>query len=276
MARRFRLLGVAGPVRMALSALDIALWDAFAISLELPLATVLGAAPRPIPAYDSRGLGRMAPERLAAEAEALLAKGLKAMKLRLGYPTLAEDLAALSAVRTRIPAGISIMVDYNQALTPTEAILRGRALQAEGIVWLEEPIRHDDHRGNAAIAQALDVPLQIGENFNGPEAMLQALAAGACDYVMPDVARIGGVTGWMQAAAIAAAYEVEMSSHLMPEISLHLLAASSRGHWLEYVDWADAILEQPLELVDGHAIPPDRPGLGMVWDERKLGLLETL
>ena len=102
------------------------------------------------------------------------------------------------------------------------------------------------------------------------------LAAGACDYVMPDVARIGGVTGWMQAAGIAAAYGIEMSSHLMPEISVHLLAASSRAHWLEYVDWADAILEQPLELVDGHAVPPDRPGLGMVWDERKLSLLEAL
>lgn len=276
LARRFRLLGVAGPVRMALSLLDMALWDALAVSLGLPLVRLLGGAPRPIPAYDSRGLGRMGPDRLAAEAEELHAMGLGAMKLRLGYATLAEDLAALHAVRARVPAHTLIMVDYNQALTPAEAMLRGRALQHEGIAWLEEPIRHDDYRGNAAIAAALQVPLQIGENFNGPEAMLRALAARACDYVMPDVARIGGVTGWMQAAGIAAAHDVEMSSHLMPEISLHLLAASFRGHWLEYVDWADAILEQPLELEDGHAVPPDRPGTGMVWDERKLGRLETL
>ncbi len=276
LARRFRLLGVAGPVRMALSLLDMALWDALAISLGLPLVRLLGGAPRPIPAYDSRGLGRMGPDRLAAEAEELHAMGLGAMKLRLGYATLAEDLAALHAVRARVPAHTLIMVDYNQALTPAEAMLRGRALQHEGIAWLEEPIRHDDYRGNAAIAAALQVPLQIGENFNGPEAMLRALAARACDYVMPDVARIGGVTGWMQAAGIAAAHGVEMSSHLMPEISLHLLAASARGHWLEYVDWADALLEQPLELVDGHAVPPDRPGAGMVWDEHKLAHLEAL
>lgn len=276
LGRRYRLLGVDGTVRMALAALDIALWDAFAVSLGLPLATVLGASPRPLPAYDSRGLGRMAPERLAAEAEALLASGLKAVKLRVGYSTLAEDLAALRAVQGRVPAGTAIMVDYNQALTATEAILRGRALQQEGIVWLEEPIRHDDHRGNAAIARALDVPLQLGENFNGPEAMAQALALGACDYVMPDVARIGGVTGWMRAAGLAAAHGIEMSSHLMPEISVHLLAATSRAHWLEYVDWADAILEQPLELSDGNAVTPDRPGLGMVWDEARIKRLEAL
>ena len=276
LGRRYRLLGVDGTVRMALAALDIALWDAFAVSLGLPLATVLGAAPRPLPAYDSRGLGRMAPERLAAEAEALLASGLKAVKLRVGYSTLAEDLAALRAVQGRVPAGTAIMVDYNQALTATEAISRGRALQQEGIVWLEEPIRHDDHRGNAAIARALDVPLQLGENFNGPEGMAQALASGACDYVMPDVARIGGVTGWMRAAGLAAAHGVEMSSHLMPEISVHLLAATSRAHWLEYVDWADAILEQPLELSDGNAVTPDRPGLGMVWDEARIKRLEAL
>lgn len=276
LSRRFALLGVTGTVRMALSALDIALWDALAVSLGRPLATLLGAAPRPIRAYDSRGLGLMATDRLAEEAEALIAGGLGAIKLRLGYPTLAEDLAALATVRRCLPDDIGIMVDYNQALTPAEAMLRGRALQGEGILWLEEPIRHDDYRGNAAIARALDVPLQIGENFNGPEAMMQALAAEACDYVMPDVSRIGGVSGWMHAAGIAAACGVEMSSHLMPEISAQLLSASPTAHWLEYVDWADAILEDPLRIVDGAVVTPDRPGLGIAWDAQKLGRLEAI
>ena len=276
LSRRLDLLGVTGPVRMALSALDIALWDALAISLGQPLATLLGAAPRPIPAYDSRGLGLMTPERLGDEAEALLAKGLKALKLRLGHPTLAEDMAALDAVRRRTPGGIQIMTDYNQALTPAEAAIRGRALQSEGIAWLEEPIRHDDYRGHAALARVLDVPVQIGENFNGPEAMMEALASEACDYVMPDVARIGGVSGWMRAAGIAAARRIEMSSHLMPEISVHLLSATPTAHWVEYVDWADAILEQPLEIASGAAITPNRPGLGISWDETRLKSLEHL
>ena len=168
------------------------------------------------------------------------------------------------------------MVDYNQALTTTEAIRRGLALQAEGIVWLEEPIRHDDYRGNAEIARTLDVPLQIGENFNGPEAMAEALAAGACDYVMPDVGRIGGVTGWMQAAGLAAARGVEMSSHLVPEVSVHLLAATPTAHWLEYVDWADAILEEPMRVIDGAVTASPRPGLGLAWDEAKLRRLSAL
>jgi mandelate racemase len=276
LSRRFALLGVTGVVRMALSAIDMALWDALAISCGKSLATVLGAEPRPIPAYDSRGLGLMSREKLADEAEALLAKGLKAVKLRLGYPAFADDLAAVRSVRGRIPDDVLVMVDYNQALTAAEAILRGRALQGEGIAWLEEPIRHDDYRGNAAIAQALEVPLQIGENFNGPEAMMQALAADACDYVMPDATRIGGVTGWMQAAGIAAAHGVEMSSHLMPEISAHLLAATPTAHWLEYVDWADEVLEEPLQIVNGAVVCASRPGVGIAFNEDKLKRLEAL
>src|SRR5215471_1186558 len=276
LSRRFTLLGVVGPVRMALSALDIAIWDAAAVAAARPLAELLGAERRPIPAYDSRGLGLIGPEKLADEAATLLASGLKAVKLRLGYSTLAEDLAALRAVRGRVPSGVLVMVDYNQALTTAEAIRRGRALQKEEIVWLEEPIRHDDYRGNAEIARSLQVPVQIGENFNGPEAMVDALAARACGYVMPDVMRIGGVTGWIQAAGVAAASGLEMSSHLIPEVSAHLLAATPTAHWLEYVDWADAVLEEPAKLADGAIAPPDRPGLGLAWSEEKIGRLETL
>ena len=276
LVHRFALLGVTGTVRMAISALDIALWDAAAVAAGLPLAELLGAARRPIRAYESRGLGLMPPEKLADEAGALIGKGLGAIKLRLGYATLAEDLAALHALRKRIPREILVMVDYNQALTTAEAIHRGLALQGEGIAWLEEPIRHDDYRGNAEVARTLDVPLQIGENFNGPEAMAEAFAADACDYVMPDVGRIGGVTGWMHAAGMAAARGVEVSSHLMPEVSVHLLAATPTAHWLEYVDWADAILEEPLQVIDGAITAPDRPGLGLVWDEAKLRRLALL
>jgi mandelate racemase len=274
--RRFALLGVTGTVRMALSAIDMALWDALAQTLEQPLCVVLGGAPQALPAYDSRGLGLIAPERLAEEAEQLMAGGLKALKLRLGYPTLAEDMTALEAVRGRVGSHVQIMVDYNQALTPAEAHARGRALDDHGLVWIEEPIRHDDYECYALIARDLRTPVQIGENFNGPEAMLQALSARACDFVMPDVARIGGVTGWMRATGIAAAASLAISSHLMPEISAHLLSATPRAHWLEYVDWADAILQEPMRLVDGAAITSDRPGTGIVWDEKRLQRLETL
>jgi mandelate racemase len=263
--RRFALIGVTGLVRMALSALDMALWDALAVAAGQPLATLLGAGPRPIRAYNSCGLGLMTPGAAAYEAEALLAGGFKAVKLRLGYPTLAEDLAVTRAVRRRLAADIAVMVDYNQALTVAQALDRGRALESEGVYWIEEPIRHDNIAGCATLVRELALPIQIGENFDGPKAVAQALEAGAADFVMPDAARIGGVTGWQQAAGVAAAHDVEMSSHLMPELSAHLLAATPTAHWLEYVDWANAILAEPLAVLGGHVTASTKPGAGLAW-----------
>jgi len=192
------------------------------------------------------------------------------VKLRLGYPTLREDLAAVHAARRRIGDDIALMVDYNQALSVTDALERGRVLDQESIYWLEEPVRHDDYTGCAALAQALTTPIQIGENFSLPVAMQTALAAGAADYVMPDLERIGGVSGWRRAAALAAEHRIKMSSHLFPEVSAHLLAATPTAHYLEYVDWADAFVQESLRVVDGHAIIPERPGNGLVWDQAKV------
>jgi mandelate racemase len=268
---------VTGAVRMALSLLDMALWDAIAQMQRVPLSSLLGSGPKPLRAYDSRALGLMEPDRLAEEVQALLANGLAAVKLRLGYPSLSEDLAALGAVRKSISGGdVAIMVDYNQALTSTEAIRRGRELEKQGIYWLEEPIAHDDYVASAEIARQLKVPIQIGENFNGPEGLLRAVNARASDYIMVDVARIGGVTGWLQAAGVAAAHGIEISSHLMPEISTHLLCAAPTAHWLEYVDWADAILEEPLQIRDGMVFTSERMGSGISWDEGKLKRLQMI
>jgi mandelate racemase len=185
-------------------------------------------------------------------------------------------MMALKAVRDAVGDAVDIMVDYNQALTMAEAIARGRQLENEGIYWFEEPIPHEDYEACAAIARELRVPVQIGENFNGPEGMLTALIARASDFVMPDVARIGGVSGWIQASALAAAKGIEMSSHLMPEISAQLLSATPTAHWLEYVDWADALLKEPLRIVDGKVLTSQRPGSGIEWDEDKIRKLETI
>jgi mandelate racemase len=268
LARRFRLIGVQGIVRMAMSAFDCACWDALAVAAEKPLAALLGGQPRRIRAYNSNGLGLMAPEAAADEAEKLLEGGFRAVKLRLGHPTLAADLAAARAVRKRLPDQIELMVDFNQALTVDEALARGRALDSEGIAWIEEPIRHDDFRGCAGLARELATPIQIGENFSLPEQMEEAIAAKACDLVMPDLERIGGVTGWRRAAALAAERKLPMSSHLFPETSAHLLAVTPTCHYLEYVDWAAPILAEPLKIAGGEALIPDRPGTGVAWEEK--------
>jgi len=269
LAGRYALIGVQGIVRMAMAGFDVACWDALAIAAKMPLARFLGAEPKPVPAYNSCGLGLMDDfGALASEAEKLLAIGnFGAVKLRLGYPTLERDIAAVHAVRKRIGGDVHLMVDYNQALSVDEALTRGRALDRENIYWLEEPIRHDDYAGAARLAHELRTPIQIGENFSQPMSMAAALEQAKPDYVMPDLERIGGVTGWRAAAKLAAAQGIKMSSHLFPEVSAHLLAGTPTGHYLEYVDWADALLREPLKIVDGQAIVSDRPGNGLVWDE---------
>jgi mandelate racemase len=266
--QKHTLLGVHNIVLFAMAGIDMAAWDAYAQSLGQPLVKVLGGTPRPVRAYNSKGLGIMPVKPLAKEAEALVKEGFSAVKLRLGRPDPKDDLGALRAVKKAIGPDVTLMCDFNQALSVNEAILRGRMLDDEGgLHWIEEPTRADDFDGNARIATELATPVQIGENFMGPEQMARALAAGACDYVMPDAQRIGGVTGWMRAAALAQGAGVEMSSHLFAEVSCHLLAVTPTCHWLEYVDWADPILTEPLEVKDSHVRIPTGPGIGMTWDE---------
>ena len=265
---RYTLLGVHNIVLFAISGIDMAAWDALGQSLNQPLATVLGGAPRPVPAYNSNGLGLLPLKELEREASELVEEGFRAVKLRVGRPNAAEDIEALRVVKAAIGPGVTLMVDFNQALTVAEAVRRGRMIDDEGgVLWIEEPVRADDFAGNARVAREVATPIQIGENFMGPEQMAQAIAALACDYVMPDAERIGGVSGWMRAAALAQAAGVEMSSHLFPEASAQLLAVTPTAHWLEYVDWAEAILETPLSLEDGKAVASGKPGTGIAWNE---------
>jgi mandelate racemase len=266
---RYTLLGVHNIVLFAMAGIDMAAWDALGHSLGQPLARLLGSTPRPIPAYNSKGLGILPEKELVKEAMELLEEGFRALKLRMGRPEARDDLQMLRAVKKQIGPEVTLMVDFNQALSVAEALKRGRMIDDEGgVAWIEEPVRADDFAGNARIAREIRTPIQIGENFMGPEQMAQALAAGACDYVMPDAERIGGVTGWMRAAALAQGAGVEMSSHLFPEVSCHLMAATPTAHWLEYVDWADAVLAEPLRVKDGHVMVPDAPGIGLKWDEK--------
>ena len=265
-ARQFKLIGTTGIISMAMAGLDVACWDALSVAAGVPLVKFLGGVPTPVQAYNSNGLGLMSPEACADEAEELLDGGFCAVKLRLGHPSLAADLAAVRAVRKRLPDDVQIMTDYNQALAVEDAIERSRALDHEGVAWIEEPIRHDDYAGCARIAKAVETPIQIGENFWGPHAMAAAIEANAADLMMPDLSRIGGVTGWQQASSLAASAGIRLSSHLYPEVSAHLLAVSPTCHWLEYVDWASPILAEPFPIVDGTLTAPNRPGTGVRWN----------
>ena len=266
------LVGREGVTLIAVSGLDMAAWDALAQAAGLPLAVFLGGTVGPVPAYNSNGLWLTAPEGLAAEAATLVAEGgFSGLKLRLGREKLSDDLAAIAAVRQGAGAAVKLMVDFNQGLSLGDALVRCHALDDQGIYWFEEPITYDNIPGYAQLTRELKTPVQLGENFYGPRAMYQAVLAGAGDYMMPDMMRIGGVSGWLRAAAIAGAAGIPLSTHLYPELSAHLMRVTDTAHWLEWQDWAYPILMEPFQLKEGQLIVPDKPGQGIEWDETAVG-----
>jgi mandelate racemase len=263
------LVGREGVSLIAVSGLDMAAWDAMAKAAGLPLAVYLGGTVGPVPAYNSNGLWLTPIKELAAEAAALVAEGgFTALKLRLGRERLAEDLAAISAVREAAGSEVKLMCDFNQGLSLGDALVHCHALDGEGLCWFEEPIAYDNIPGYAQLARELKTPVQLGENFYGPRLLYQAILAGAGDYVMPDLMRIGGVSGWLRAAAITGAAGIPMSTHLYPEVAAHLMRVTDTAHWLEWQDWADPILEAPFQVANGQLVVPDRPGQGIAWNEK--------
>ncbi len=266
------LVGREGVTLIAVSGLDMAAWDALARAAGVPLAVYLGGSVGPVPAYNSNGLWPTAPGGLAAETASLVAEGrFTALKLRLGRERLSDDLAAIAAVRDVAGPDVKLMVDFNQGLSLGDALLRCHALDDQGLYWLEEPIAYDNLPGYAQLTRELKTPVQLGENFYGPRSLYQALLAGAGDYFMPDLMRSGGVTGWLRAAAVAGAAGVPMSPHLYPELAAHLLRVTETAHWLEWQDWAYPVLEEPFRLQDGCLVVPDKPGVGIEWDEKNVG-----
>jgi mandelate racemase len=262
--RRFRLLGWQGLVGMAISGIDMAIWDALGRATGQPVAALLGASVKSLPAYDSYGV--IDPRTDLAALEASVQRGFRAIKIKLGDGHLAADVAAVAAVRDVIGPHIQLMVDFNQALDATEAVRRIKAIEPFGLCWIEEPVKAEDLAGHRQVRSSVATPIQTGENWWFPAGLAAALAAGACDYAMPDLMKIGGITGWMEAAALASAAGMPVSSHIFPEASAHVLAATATAHFIEHLDLAGALLTQPIEVIEG-AIAARGPGLGMTWNE---------
>jgi len=265
LARRFRLLGPQGLTGIAMAAIDMALWDVLARASGVPLARLLGGELRSIPAYGA--VGYDGPDGAARTAASWAERGFTAAKAKIGYEAAADDLAVVRAMRGAAGPRLSLMVDYNQCLTPSEAIGRIRVLDDEGLVWVEEPTLAEDYTGSARVARAARTPIQAGENWWGPLEVRKAIEAEASDLLMLDVMKVGGVTGWLRAAALAEAHGLRVSNHLFPEVSAQLLCVTPTAHWLEYADWFNPILEQPLRIDAGRAVPDERPGSGVTWDE---------
>jgi mandelate racemase len=267
--KSLHFVGYEGMAMIAVAGVDMAAWDALARAAGVPLCVLLGGSIGAVPAYNSNGLWLRSPEEVANEAVELREEGgFKGLKLRLGRERVGDDLATIEAVREAVGSEMSLMVDFNQGLQFGEALERCHAIDDLGLAWIEEPIVYDNLDGYARLTADLKTPVQIGENFYGPRALYTALQMKACDYVMPDFMRIGGITGWQRAAAVAGAAGISISTHLYPEVAAHVMRVAETAHWLEWQDWANPILQQPYEVKDGKLHIPDVPGVGLEWDEK--------
>jgi mandelate racemase len=249
---------------MVLSGLDMAFWDILARAQGLPLATLLGGEPKPLPAYDSHGIIDPVGDR--AVLEQAVERGFAGIKIKIGAGDLESDFETVAAVRGIVGDQIRLMVDYNQSLTVPEAVRRIRRLADFDLHWVEEPVPAEDLTGHAEVRAASPAPIQTGENWWFPQDMARAVAAHASDFAMLDIMKIGGVSGWLRAAGQAEAASLPVSSHLFIEASAHVLAVTPGAHWLEYLDVAGAVLKDRVEATRG-SVAPLGPGLGIAWNE---------
>jgi mandelate racemase len=261
---KFRLLGWQGLVGMAVSGLDMAFWDALGQIAGKPVVELLGGSARPIRAYDS--YGAVDPKADEKDLRRSIERGFRGIKIKGGDGDAANDERVVKGVRGLLGPDIALMIDFNQSLDPAEALRRIKRLAPYDLTWVEEPVPQEDLRGYAQVRKASSIPIQAGENWWFPRGFAEAIAAGASDFVMPDLMKVGGITGWLRVAAQAEAASIPMSSHLFAEASAHMLSVTPTAHWLEVLDFAGSILANPINIVDG-TLTARGPGLGLEWNE---------
>ena len=266
MEREANFLGKMGAITIAMSAIDTALWDIVGKALNRPVWQLLGGESRSIPVYAGGLFLSDSIDMIVAEAKAYLASGFRAIKMRCGAADWRKDIARVEAVRDAVGPDIKLLVDVVQGWTVDRAIKVGRALEQFDLVYIEDPIAFDDLAGMAHIAAVLDTPIAAGENDYGLRGFRRLLECNAVDVAMMDLQRVGGISAWMQVAAMASAWGKPVVPHVFHEISIHLLAAVPSALFLEYVPWWEVLFRDTPKLVEGGMRPPDGPGLGLAFD----------
>jgi L-alanine-DL-glutamate epimerase-like enolase superfamily enzyme len=266
--------GRGGPAVLALSAVDIALWDMKARRAGLPLWRLLGGFDHRVPCYAGGIDLELSVDNLLKQTDDNLGKGFRAIKMKVGRPDLASDVARVQAMRKYLGEGFPLMVDANMKWTVEEAIRAARALQPFDLTWLEEPTIPDDVAGHARILAAGGVPIAAGENLRTLWEFKNYIASGAVSYPEPDVTNCGGVTSFIKIARLAEAFNLPVTSHGAHDITVHLLAACPNRSYLEAHGFGlDRYIEHPLRLEQGMALAPDRPGHGVNFDWNALARL---
>ena len=264
MDAKFRLLGWQGLVGMAVAGLDMAFWDILGQAAGKPVVELLGGSARPIRCYDSYGAVEADGDERALRRS--LDQGFKGIKIKGGDGDAANDERRVKALRKLLGPDIALMLDFNQSLDPTEAKRRIARLAPYDLTWIEEPVPQENLSGHAQVRETSEIPIQAGENWWFPRGFAEAIAASASDFIMPDLMKVGGITGWLNVAGQADAASIPMSSHILPEASAHMLAVTPTAHWLEVLDFAGSILANPIKIEAG-TLTARGPGLGIEWNE---------
>lgn len=259
--------GRGGAASLAVSAVDIALWDLKARRLGTPLWRLLGGHDPAVPAY-AGGIDLDLPlDDLLRQTDANLATGFRAIKMKVGRPKLAEDVERVRAMRAHLGDGFPLMVDANMRWTADAAIRAARAFMPFDLTWLEEPVIPDDVRGHVRVVREGGLPVAAGENLHTLHEFTQLVAAGGVTFPEPDVTNCGGVTVFMKVAKLAEAFNLPVTSHGAHDITVHLLAAVPNASYLEAHGFGlDRFIAEPLRLAEGRAVAPERPGHGISFD----------
>lgn len=263
--KAMNFLGNSGVAIFAQSAIDTALWDIVGKAAGLPLCKLLGQNVKALPVYASDGLWlSYTVDELVAEAHRFVERGFKAIKIRIGSARLDDDIRRVRAVREAIGPDIRLIADANQGWDALTAIKFGRAVEEVGLYWLEEPVPYYDMAAQAQVAAALDTALATGETeytYLGFHRLAQEKAA---DIWMPDLQRVGGISGLVKVTRLAEVYNLPVTPHLFPEVSLHVAVSAPTCTITEYVSWWDMLFEEGgPKLVDGYLSPGENPGLGL-------------
>jgi L-alanine-DL-glutamate epimerase-like enolase superfamily enzyme len=256
---------------LSLAAVDTALWDLKARRAGEPLWKVAGGAQRKVPVYTTEG-GWLhhSVAQLVDEAQSAKAQGFRGAKIKVGRPSIAQDVARLAKVREAVGDDFALMVDANQAFTVAEARRRAHAYAPLMLAWLEEPLPAEDLAGHVELAAAASMPIAVGESLYHPSHFREYLERRACSVVQVDCARIGGITPWLKVAHLAETFNAPVCPHFLMELHVSLTAAVPNGAWVEYIPQLDSITTSRITLDDGYALPPDTPGLGIEWDFERI------